>query len=129
VQTTTRATVSTSTLEVARRFGTELRQSEAVTAFLTAQQDLAGSTTTQTLLQEYRELHRSLGWRARTGALEPAEAEQLTAIQQRVQADSNVLALQAAQDQLQRACQDAADVLSATVGIDLASSCGPGGCG
>lgn len=129
METTTRATPSTSTREVARRFGTELRRSEVVTAFLTAQQELASSTSTQTLLQEYRELHGSLGWRARAGALEPAEAEQLTAIQQRVQQDPNVVALQTAQDQLQRACQDAADVLSATVGIDLASSCGPGGCG
>lgn len=126
---TTQTTLSASTLEVARRFGTELRESEVVTGFLTAQQNLQSSTTTQELLQEYRQLHSSLGWRARSGALEPAEAEQLTAIQERVQEDPNVIALQAAQEQLQRACQDAADVLSATVGIDLASSCGPGGCG
>jgi len=129
VQTTQQAGPTTATLDVARRFAEDLKRSDAVVGFTTAQQALTTSEATQALLTEYRETHRSLGWRARTGALEPAEAERLNSLQQRIQADPHVAALQQAQDELRIACQQAADILSETVGIDLATSCGPGGCG
>ena len=117
------------TLDVARRFAEDLERSEAVVGFTTAQQALATSEAAEALLTEYREAHQSLGWRARTGTLDPAEAERLHGLQQRIQSDPRVAALQRAQDELRAACQRAGDTLSATVGIDLAASCGPGGCG
>ncbi|MEX2550938.1 MAG: YlbF family regulator [Nitriliruptoraceae bacterium] len=129
MQTTQQTGPTTVTLEAARRFAADLKHSDPVATFTTAQQALASSERTQALLKEYREAHQSLGWRARTGALEPAEAERLNSLQQRIQSDPHVAALQRAQDELREACQRAADILSETVGIDLASSCGPGGCG
>lgn len=120
---------TTATLEGARRFAAALADSEPVRAFTVAQQRLAASETTQTLLQEYRQAHTALGWRARAGALEPDEREQLASLQRRIESDPQVAALQTAQDDLRAACQEAAEVLSATVGVDLAASCGPGGCG
>lgn len=129
MQTTQQTGPTTRTLEAARRFATDLENSDPVTTFTSAQQALASSEPTQTLLKEYRETHQSLGWRARTGALEPTEAERLNSLQQRIQSDPHVAALQQAQDELREACQRAADILSATAGIDLATSCGPGGCG
>ncbi len=129
MQTTQETGPTTATLDVARRFAGELKRSDAVVGFTTAQQALATSEATQALLAEYREAHQSLGWRARTGALDPAEAEHLNSLQQRIQSDPRVAALQQAQDELRTACQQAADTLSESVGIDLATSCGPGCCG
>lgn len=120
---------TTATLDGARRFAAALADSEPVRSFTSAQEGLSTSEATQALLQEYREAHKALGWRARTGALEPAESQQLASLQRRIESDPQVTALQTAQDDLRTACQEAADVLSATVGIDLATSCGPGGCG
>lgn len=129
MQPTRQVTPTSATLQIARRFASELKDSDTVANFTTAQQALAAADPTQALLSEYRAAHSALGWRARTGALEAAEAEHLNALQHRIQNDPQVIALQRAQDELRETCQQAADVLSATVGIDLAASCGPGGCG
>lgn len=120
---------STATLEVARRFALDLKDSEAAVAIASAQERLRTATDTQALLEEYRELHRDLGWRARTGVLEEAEADQLAELRSRVESDPAIIALQSAQDVLRTTCQEAGAVLSARVGLDLATACGSGCCG
>lgn len=120
---------STATLKVARRFALELKDSEAALAVASAQERLRAASDTQALLEQYRELHRDLGWRARTGALEAAEADQLTELRGRIESDPSIIALQSAQEELRSTCQEAGAVLSARVGLDLATACGSGCCG
>lgn len=120
---------STATLEVARRFAQDLGSGQVASGFLAARETLEASETTQRLIADYRRTIQELGWRAQVGALEPTEAEQLTELRHRIDEDPHVAALQRAHDELQDACQQAGDVLSSTVGIDLTTACGPGGCG
>ena len=115
-------------LQAAREFAAVLAETPEYRAFDQAQLRLRRDVAAQAAIHAFQERQQALGWQLQFGLLDGAEREELQRLQQAMLVQPTVRAYVEAQEQLSLLCQETANLISETIGLSFAASCGPGCC-
>jgi len=115
-------------LRAAREFAAVLAETPEYRAFDEAQGLLRRDPAAQAALRAFQEKQQDLAWQLQFGLLGDDGRGELRRLQQEMLAQPTVQAYIEAQRQLSLLCQEVAGLVSETVGLNFAASCGPGCC-
>ena len=113
----------------AQDFARALAETQQYTAFLTAVEQLRNDQEAQQAIAAFQEKQKSLQMPTMSGELSPEEQAELERLHQDFINKPSVEAYFQTQDDLMEICQEAAQHLSRTIGLNYLSTCNAGCCG
>ena len=113
-------------LGAARALGAALAETSEYLAFEQARLGMRDDADAQKAIRAFREKQVGLSWKLQMGLISDTEREELDQLQQAMFAQPAVQAFMDAQRGLARLCSEASEIVSDTIGLGFAASCGPG---
>ena len=123
---TAAAGVELHALEAARTLAMALAETPQFKAMDEAGVALRHDEDAQGVIHALQEKQRALGWKLQTGLITGPEREELQQLQQAMLNQPAVRAYRDAHQPLARVCREVSQLISVTIGLSFASSCGPG---
>lgn len=114
--------------KAAREFAAVLASTPQYEAFDRAASQLRNDETAQRAIGEFMRKQQSLQVMQMLGALSQADRRELQRQQQRMAENPTVKHYFRCQEELTEICQEMAKIITETIGVDFAASCGPGCC-
>jgi len=115
-------------LLAAQEFAEVLAETPEYRAFDVAERRLRQDPAAQAAIRAFQEKQQALGWQLQFGLVEDAKRQELQQLQRAMVAQPTVQAYVEAQERLTLLCQDVAGLISETIGLNFAASCGSGCC-
>lgn len=115
--------------QAARDFAAALAETPQFAHFEAAAERLNKDLVAQRAIQAFQAKQQSLQMMLRLNAVSPEDRAELESLRQAFLSESSVNAYFQAQLELNTICQAAADIISQSIGLNYAASCGASCCG
>lgn len=113
-------------LEAARALAAALAETPEYKAYDRAEMGLRHDKDAQEAIRALQERQLDLGWKQQMGLTSEAEREELQRLQQAMMAQPAVQTYVDAQKPLAVLCHEVSELVTESIGLSFAASCGPG---
>jgi cell fate (sporulation/competence/biofilm development) regulator YlbF (YheA/YmcA/DUF963 family) len=113
-------------MEAARALATALADTPQYKALDQTGVAMRNDRAAQGAIRAFQDRQRALGWKLQMGLISDTERDELQRLQQAMLAQPAVHAYMDAQQHLARVCYEVSQLISGTIGLSFAASCGPG---